>query len=112
MLIDPTDIEWALRTVRREARDQGTVPVWSDADWTDVLNESAFGDPLKPLYDPYFAAIGFLLDPANLASRKLGDVTEVFVDPAALSGRLMALSERHRAQYGPVTGPIFTLWGP
>lgn len=112
MPLDPKDFDWALRTVRREARDRDTPPIWTDDDWTDALTETAFGDPKKPFYDPYLAAIGFLLDPSGLNSRKLGDVTEVFIDQQKIVDHLKELSQRHRALYGSVIGPVFTAWGP
>jgi hypothetical protein len=112
VLIDPSDLVWALRTVRREARDRGAPPVWSDADWTDALNETAFGDPLHPFYDPYLAAISFLLDPSGLNSRRLIDVTETFIDQQKLADHLKDLSQRHRALFGGAIGPVFSAWGP
>ena len=112
MPIDPTDLDWALRTVRREARDPAAAPIWTDDDWTDALTETAFGDPKKPFYDPYFAAISFLLDPSGLNSRKLSDVTEVFIDQQKLVDHLTLLSQRHRARYGGGIVPVFTAWGP
>ena len=112
MPIDPTDLAWALRTVRREGRDRDTPPIWSDLDWTDALTETAFGDPLRPFYDPYLAAVSFLLDPSGLNSRKLGDVAETFIDQQKLVDHLKELSQRHRVLFvGPI-GPVFIAWGP
>jgi hypothetical protein len=111
-VFDPKDPVWALRTARREARDRDTPPVWSDADWMDELNITAFGDPLLPTYDPFLAAISFVLDPAGLNSRRLGDVAETFIDQQKLVDHLKELSQRHRALYGAVIGPTFAAWGP
>lgn len=111
-LLKPTDLDWALRVARREAQDNQLPYVWSDDDWQDALNATSFGDPLRPSYDPFYAAISFLLSPDTLNARRLGDVQETFQGTEAIVTHLKDLSQRLRVRFGASVLPVFSLWGP
>lgn len=112
MPVIATDPAWALRTARREARDQNVPQFWTDADWMDELNATSFGYPDHPYYDPYLAAVGFITDPKGLDTRVVGSITEKFSDIQKLINHLHDMSQRHRALNGGSPGIILTSWGP
>lgn len=92
---DLTSLTWARETAKRAS---GAETAWSDATWDAELANHSVERGGATYYNPYAAALVFVLSPNNAVQRSEGSVSETYTPPYLIVQQLEKRSKDWRAE--------------